>query len=231
MPFRAQLDKDHSDVSTMFDQVARRYDLVNDVLSAGQDRLWRKALTKTIAPGPGMKILDLAAGTGTSSKPLAAAGAQVVAADISLGMLIVGEGRAPEIEFVNADALELPFADGTFDVVTISFGLRNIDDTVAALREMRRVTAKGGQLVVLEFSTPVNRLLRPAYKQYLSRVLPKLARLASSNPEAYEYLTDSILDWPDQHRVADMIAEAGWQSVMWKNLTNGIVAMHRAIAA
>jgi demethylmenaquinone methyltransferase/2-methoxy-6-polyprenyl-1,4-benzoquinol methylase len=231
MAFRAGLDRDRDEVAQMFDHVARRYDLVNDVLSLGQDRVWRRKLVEAVAPQRGMKILDLAAGTGTATQPLAQNGARVVAVDISIGMLVIGKARCPEVEFVNADAFRLPFPDGLFDVVTISFGLRNLDDTVAALAEMRRVSAPGGQLVVCEFSKPTVKAFRSVYRQYLTRALPALAKLSSSNPEAYEYLTESILAWPDQRGLADLIAHAGWSEVAWKNLSGGIVALHRAVNA
>ncbi|MDR1791428.1 MAG: demethylmenaquinone methyltransferase [Propionibacteriaceae bacterium] len=221
-------ERKRDDVAQMFDSVARRYDLLNDVLSVGQDRRWRKALLQAVDPQPGMRILDLAAGTGTSTQPFSDAGAEVVAVDISLGMLIVGQARLPGERFVNADALKLPFGDDTFDVVTISFGLRNIIDVPAALVELRRVTAPGGKLVVCEFSTPKLKPFRAVYQQYLKRVLPNLAKLSTSNPDAYRYLTDSILAWPDQTTLAGIIRDAGWHQVAWKNLTNGIVALHRA---
>ncbi|MDR3070333.1 MAG: demethylmenaquinone methyltransferase [Propionibacteriaceae bacterium] len=227
--FRTTLEKDRDEVAQMFDAVARRYDLVNDMLSLGQDRLWRKQLVKAVAPRAGQRILDLAAGTGTSTLPLAATGAQAIAADISLGMLIVGKDRYRELDFINTDALALPFPDAAFDAVSISFGLRNIADTVAALTEMRRVAKPGGRLVICEFSTPA-KPLRGAYRQYLTRILPQLAKLASSNPAAYEYLTESILDWPDQHQLANLMAQAGWKRIAWKNLTTGIVALHRGFA-
>lgn len=214
----------------MFDEVAPRYDLVNSILSLGQDRRWRSQVRAAVEPAPGQRILDLAAGTGTSSLPFAQAGAMVVPIDLSEGMLRVGRHRHPQLPFVNADALRLPFADSSFDAVTISFGLRNVEDVPAALREMRRVTRPGGRLVVCEFSTPTWLGFRHIYRNYLLRALPGLARLTSSNPEAYDYLAESIMAWPDQARLAAMIAEAGWHSVAWKDLTGGIVALHRAWA-
>lgn len=225
---RATLAKDPADVAAMFDDVARRYDLTNDVLSAGQTRVWRKALVAAIDPRPGERVLDLAAGTGTSTLPIAAAGAFAVPCDFSLGMLGVGRQRLPELPFTAGDALCLPFADGAFDAVTISFGLRNVSDTGAALREMRRVTRPGGRLVVCEFSAPVFTPFRVAYTEYLMKALPPVARKVSSNPEAYVYLAESIRAWPDQAGLATLIGEAGWQRVQWRNLTGGIVALHRA---
>ena len=151
---RAELDKQPSDVQRMFDAVARRYDVTNDVLSMGQDRRWRKAVLDAVDAKPGERVLDLAAGTGTSSLPFAEAGAVVVPCDFSLGMLAVGKRARPQLPFTAGDATRLPFADDTFDAVTISFGLRNVVDPAAGLREMLRVTRPGGRLVVCEFSHP-----------------------------------------------------------------------------
>lgn len=215
----------------MFDQVARRYDLVNDLLSLGRTKAWRRRVVATIAAKPGMFILDCAAGTGSSTAPLAAAGADAFASDFSLGMLEAGARREPNLAFIAADNLALPFRDGRFDVVTISFGLRNVSDTDRALREAYRVTAPGGRLVVCEFSHPTNRLFRTIYLRYLMRILPALARAFSSNPEAYRYLAESIQAWPDQAALAAVIERAGWASCSWQNLTGGIVAIHQAMKA
>lgn len=227
---RATLAKRRADVAAMFDGVAARYDLVNDLLTGGLDRGWRRAVVAAVTPEPGQRILDLAAGTGTSSKPFADAGALVVAADLSLGMLQVGAERQPQLTFVNADALALPFADAAFDAVTISFGLRNVEDTDAALAELRRVTRPGGRIVICEFSTPTFVPLRWLHQNVALRALPLIARLSASNPIAYEYLAESILAWPAQRPLADKLAAAGWRDVSWKNLTGGIVALHRAVA-
>lgn len=227
---RASLDKLRGEVASMFDHVAPRYDLLNSLLSLGQDAAWRRAAVAAVAPRPGERVLDLAAGTGTSSRPFADAGATVVPADLSLGMLAVGKQRQPDLAFVAADALRLPFADASFDAVTISFGLRNVQDTEAALAELHRVTKPGGRLVVCEFSTPTWAPFRTVYLQYLMRALPPVARLTSSNPAAYEYLAESIRAWPDQPTLADRIASAGWTGVSWRNLSGGIVALHRARA-
>ncbi|MGC3953585.1 MAG: demethylmenaquinone methyltransferase [Propionicimonas sp.] len=214
----------------MFDHVADRYDLMNDLMTGGLDRAWRTATVAAVDPRPGERILDLAAGTGTSSLPFARAGATVVPADLSFGMLAAGRAKHPELPFINADALSLPFADDAFDAVTISFGLRNIADTVGALTELRRVTRPGGRVVVCEFSTPVWKPFQPVYRLYLEQVLPRMASLASSNPVAYEYLGESILAWPSQPVLAGLLHDAGWQAVNWKNLSAGIVALHRAYA-
>lgn len=225
---RADLDRDPSQVAAMFDGVARRYDVTNDVLALGQTRLWRRAAVNALRPQPGERIVDLAAGTGTSSVPLAAAGALVIPCDFSLGMLAVGRERQPGLPFVAGDALRLPFADRSLDAITISFGLRNTADPLAALEEMRRVVRPGGRLVVCEFSHPAWGPFREAYSRYLMGALPGVARRLSSNPDAYVYLAESIRAWPDQEALAALIARAGWLDVEWLNLTGGIVALHRA---
>ncbi len=225
---RADLDRDPSQVAAMFDGVARRYDITNDVLALGQTRLWRRAAVNALRPQPGERIVDLAAGTGTSSVPLAAAGAFVIPCDFSLGMLAVGRERQPGLPFVAGDALHLPFADRSLDAITISFGLRNTADPLAALEEMRRVVRPGGRLVVCEFSHPAWSPFREAYSRYLMGALPGVARRLSSNPDAYVYLAESIRAWPDQEALAELIARAGWLDVQWLNLTGGIVALHRA---
>jgi demethylmenaquinone methyltransferase/2-methoxy-6-polyprenyl-1,4-benzoquinol methylase len=227
---RASLDKEPHEVAAMFDGVAARYDLTNDVLSLGQTRNWRRAVTAAVDARPGERILDLAAGTGTSSAPLQLAGASVVACDFSLGMLDVGRARNPDLDFAAGDATRLPFADGVFDAVTISFGLRNVVDTTAALREMRRVTKPGGRLLVCEFSHPTNGPLRTLYLEYLMRALPAVANRLASNPDAYVYLAESIRAWPDQRGLATLIQASGWSRVAWRDLTGGIVALHRAYA-
>lgn len=224
---RADLDKAPLDVAAMFDKVAARYDLVNDVLALGQTRIWRNLVVRAVNPQPGERILDLAAGTGTSSAPFAARGAEVVPCDFSLGMLEVGKRRQPSLPFVAGDALNLPFRDNAFDAVTISFGLRNVQDTDRALREMLRVTKPGGKLVVCEFSTPVFVPFRTLYMEYLMKALPAIARRTSSNPAAYVYLAESIRAWPDQSHLAAKVQQAGWQRVQWRNATGGIVAIHR----
>jgi demethylmenaquinone methyltransferase/2-methoxy-6-polyprenyl-1,4-benzoquinol methylase len=210
----------------MFDAVAARYDLTNTLLSGGQDKLWRMATRRAVRGAPGEKVLDLAAGTGVSTVELAKDGAWCVAADFSLGMLRNGLHR--QVPMVAADALRLPFADASFDAVTISFGLRNLVDPVAGLAEMARVTRTGGRLVVCEFSTPTWAPFATVYHNYLMRALPAIATRVSSNPDAYVYLAESIRAWPNQAGLAERIAEAGWSDVAWRNLTGGIVALHRA---
>jgi demethylmenaquinone methyltransferase / 2-methoxy-6-polyprenyl-1,4-benzoquinol methylase len=214
----------------MFDDVAKRYDITNDVLSLGQDRRWRSAVVEAVEPKPGETILDLAAGTGTSSQPFADAGATVIPCDFSQGMLIVGKKAKPRLPFVAGDGTRLPFADDTFDAVTISFGLRNIVDHEAGLREMLRVTRPGGRLVVCEFSRPTFAPFRTVYIEYLMQALPRAARAVSSNPDAYVYLAESIRAWPDQAELAGKIGAAGWRNPRWRNLSGGIVALHHAYA-
>ena len=214
----------------MFDHVAARYDLTNDVLSLGQDRAWRRATLAAVDARPGERVLDLAAGTGTSSESLRRSGATVIAADLSLGMLAVGRSRRPELSFVAGDALHLPFADASFDAVTMSFGLRNVEDTAAALVQLRRVTRPGGRLVVCEFSTPSWTPFARLYTEYLMAALPRMAAVVSSDPAAYRYLAESIRAWPDQERLAGLLTGAGWTDVAWRNLSGGIVALHRARA-
>ena len=224
---RAELDKAPSEVAAMFDRVAARYDLVNDILALGQTRIWRNMVVRAVNAGAGDRILDLAAGTGTSSAPFAELGADVVPCDFSLGMLKVGKQRQPHLPFVAGDALNLPFKDESFDAVTISFGLRNVQDTDRALREMLRVTKPGGKIVVCEFSSPVWAPFRTLYTEYLMRLLPAVARRTSSNPAAYVYLAESIRAWPNQSALAGKLQAAGWERVQWRNATGGIVAIHR----
>lgn len=225
---RADLDKQPAEVQAMFDDVARRYDLTNDVLSLGQDRRWRRQVLAAVDPRPGERVLDLAAGTGTSSEPFRRRGATVVPCDFSVGMLRVGKRALPHLPFVAGDGTRLPFADDTFDAVTISFGLRNVVDPDAGLRELLRVTRPGGRLVVCEFSAPTWAPFRVLYLEYLMRALPPVARAVSSSPDAYVYLAESIRAWPDQPALAARVAAAGWRSVEWRNLSGGIVALHRA---
>ncbi|MGH2876833.1 MAG: demethylmenaquinone methyltransferase, partial [Solirubrobacteraceae bacterium] len=226
---RATLAKDPAEVAAMFDQVARRYDRTNAVLSLGLDRSWRRAVTTALDLHAGERVLDLAAGTATSSSALARTGAGVVGCDFSLGMLRVGHAHAHRgVRLAAGDALALPFADASFDAVTISFGLRNTADADLALREMRRVTRPGGRLVVCEFSHPSWPPLRTLYLDHVLRLLPPVARRVSSDPEAYAYLAESIRAWPRQADLAARLTAAGWHDVGWRDLTGGIVALHHA---
>lgn len=224
---RASLEKNPFDVAAMFDNVARRYDLLNDVLALGQVRRWRRRVVEALGAGPGDRVLDLAAGTATSSAAIAENGAEVLASDFSSGMMAEGRRRQPHLPFVGADAMHLPFADDTFDAVTISFGLRNVHRPRQALAEMVRVARPGGTVLVCEFSTPTNPIFRTAYLEYIVRYLPQAAAALSPNPAAYEYLFESILQWPDQKELHKWLQDAGLDHVRWRNLTGGIVALHR----
>ena len=225
---RATLDKRPADVARMFDAVAERYDAMNAVMTFGQERRWRRVVARAVAAAPGLRVLDLAAGTGASSTPFAAAGAMTVACDFSAGMLAEGRRRHPQLTFVAGDALRLPFRDASFDATTISFGLRNVAGVESALAELGRVTRPGGRLVVLETSTPPAAPLRAAHGVYVDHVLPRVARLFASDPEAYHYLAESAGAWLTQPELADAIRGAGWEQVGWQDLMFGAVAMHTA---
>ncbi len=229
---KADLSKNPGQVSAMFDQVAPNYDRTNNVLSVGNAPLWRVATTRAVAPRRGERILDVAAGTGTSSASLAASGAHVVAADFSPGMIAVGRKRqagVANIEFVEADAMKLPFDDNSFDAVTISFGLRNVAEPRTALAEFLRVLKPGGRVVICEFSHPSNAIVRRGYDAYSRFVMPALVKIASSNDSAYDYLNESIADWPDQSTLSAWLRSAGFAAVKHRNLTLGVVALHRAV--
>ncbi|WP_082042977.1 MULTISPECIES: demethylmenaquinone methyltransferase [unclassified Rhodococcus (in: high G+C Gram-positive bacteria)] len=224
---RAQLDKKPHDVASMFDGVAKRYDVTNTVLSFGQDRGWRRATRDALRLRSGETVLDLAAGTGVSTEELGRSGAWCVATDFSKGMLRAGLSR--EVPMVAGDAMHLPYGDDVFDAATISFGLRNVSDHDAGLREILRVVKPGGRLVVCEFSTPVFPVFRTVYMEYLMKALPAVARTVSSNPDAYVYLAESIRAWPDQAELAGRMRSAGWGRVQWRNLTGGVVTLHSAV--
>jgi demethylmenaquinone methyltransferase/2-methoxy-6-polyprenyl-1,4-benzoquinol methylase len=224
---RAGLDKNRRDVAEMFDGVAKGYDRTNSVMTLGFDRRWRWLTRRVLEAGPDERVLDLAAGTAVSTAEYAKSGALCIAADFSLGMLRSGAHR--DVPKVAADAFHLPFATDSFDAVTVSFGLRNMDDTVAALREMCRVVRPGGRLVICEVSQPPFRPIRWLHHNIVLRLLPRITRPFSSNRDAYAYLAESMHEWHDQRALAVLIAEAGWDEVEWLNLTFGVVALHRAI--
>lgn len=224
---RASMTKKATEVARMFDDVGKKYDRTNTLLSFGMDALWRKKTRERLGLQPGMKVLDVAAGTAVSTVELAKSGAEVIALDFSLGMLQAGSHR--DVPKVAADCMYLPFPDNYFDAVTISYGLRNVEDFRAGLKEMARVTKPGGQITVAEFSTPIIPVFKQVYRFYLTRILPAIARAVSSNSESYEYLAESISQWPEQEELARAINESGWKECGWINLTGGIVALHSAI--
>lgn len=221
------MDKQPDEVSGMFDDVARHYDRTNAIMSVGNSALWRAATVRAVDPRRGQRILDVAAGTGTSSAALARTGARVVALDFSPGMLAEGRRRHPELEFVEGDAERLPFGDDEFDAVTISFGLRNVEHPKVALAEMYRVLKPGGRLVVCEFSKPPRTIFRAGYAAYMRFVMPVVAKVASSNSPAYSYLRESIQQWPDQGTLSQWIRGVGFTRVAHRNLSAGVVALHR----
>ena len=226
----ADLSKKPDEVAGMFDEVAKGYDRTNALLSGGNSVLWRMATVKALDLKPGERVLDVAAGTGTSSKALQKTGATVVALDFSPGMVAEGRKRHPDIEFVEGDAEALPFPPASFDAVTISFGLRNVNQPQVAIGEMYRVLKPGGRIVICEFSHPDRALIRGSYKTYLKYVMPAIAKVTSSHPDAYTYLMDSINAWPTQSVLAQWLRAAGFSRVAYRNLTGGIVALHRAKA-
>ena len=226
---RASLEKRPHEVAGMFNKVASRYDLTNEALTFGQVHIWRRGVVRALNLKPGERVLDLAAGTGGSTAALAETGAHVIACDLSEGMIEVGRQRHPELEFVQGDATDLPFEDASFDAVTISFGLRNVQNTEKALQEMARVTKPGGRLLICEFSRPTWPVFNAVYGFYLEEILTRVAKLLSSDDEAYDYLIESIREWYDQETLGKMIAQAGWERVQYRNYTGGILALHRAV--
>ncbi len=228
------LAKDAALVQDMFDRVAPRYDVANIILSFGSDQHWRRVAVRALAPRVGERILDVATGTGRLAREIQDAGAHPVALDFSWNMLAAGAaserkaGLKP-LEWLNGDGTALPFADDSFDAVTISFGLRNIPDPKAALEEFSRVVRPGGRICVLEFSTPTAPLFSRVYRDYLVGALPRVAKVVTSDPAAYVYLAESILAWPDQEGLAGWLSQAGWDRPRWQNLTGGIVALHHAV--
>jgi demethylmenaquinone methyltransferase/2-methoxy-6-polyprenyl-1,4-benzoquinol methylase len=226
---RATLDKRPGDVARMFDAVAGRYDAMNALMTFGQERRWRRIVARSVAARPGMRVLDLAAGTGASAVPFAAGGAATIACDFSAGMLAEGHRRHPELTFVAGDALRLPFADACFDAVTVSFGLRNVVDVPAALAELARVTRAGGRLAVLETGQPAGRVRRAGNRFYTRRLLPRLARLFATDAAAYSYLAESAESWLTATQLAAALRESGWAQVVWRDLMFGAVALHCAV--
>ncbi|GGW68901.1 bifunctional demethylmenaquinone methyltransferase/2-methoxy-6-polyprenyl-1,4-benzoquinol methylase UbiE [Alishewanella tabrizica] len=223
-------------VADVFHSVAAKYDIMNDVMSMGIHRLWKRFTIDCSGVRPGQQVLDLAGGTGDIaalfSKRVGPSG-KVVLADINESMLNVGRDKLRDlgiinnIEFVQANAEALPFTDNSFDIISIGFGLRNVTDKDAALRSMFRVLKPGGRLLVLEFSKPTHDWLSKAYDVYSFRLLPFMGQLIANDKESYQYLAESIRMHPDQETLKQMMVEAGFAEVTYHNLTGGIVALHR----
>jgi demethylmenaquinone methyltransferase/2-methoxy-6-polyprenyl-1,4-benzoquinol methylase len=225
-------------VAEVFHSVAAKYDLMNDLMSAGVHRLWKRFTIELSGVRSGNRVLDIAGGTGDLTKQfskLVGANGEVVLADINASMLKVGRDRlldlgvAGNVKFVQADAEKLPFPDNHFDVVTIAFGLRNVTHKEDALRSMLRVLKPGGRLLVLEFSKPGNPLLSKAYDTYSFSLLPMMGKLITNDADSYRYLAESIRMHPDQETLKGMMADAGFERVSYHNMTGGIVALHRGV--
>jgi len=225
-----------SKVAEVFHSVAAKYDIMNDVMSFGVHRLWKRFAIDCSGVRPGQKVLDLAGGTGDLTAKfsrIVGNTGQVILADINDSMLKVGRdklrdlGVVSNVEYVQANAQALPFADNTFDLITIAFGLRNVTDKDEALRSMYRVLKPGGRLLVLEFSKPSNELLTKAYDVYSFNLLPKIGKLVANDSESYQYLAESIRMHPDQDTLKAMMDTAGFEQTQYYNLTGGIVALHR----
>ncbi|GLP97434.1 bifunctional demethylmenaquinone methyltransferase/2-methoxy-6-polyprenyl-1,4-benzoquinol methylase UbiE [Paraferrimonas sedimenticola] len=223
-------------VADVFHSVASKYDIMNDVMSFGVHRLWKRFTIESAAARPGMKILDIAGGTGDLSakfSQIVGDSGQVILADINDSMLKVGrdklrnQGFVSNIRYVQANAEALPFPDNQFDIITIAFGLRNVTDKDAALRSMLRVLKPGGKLLILEFSKPTNEMMRKAYDFYSFKVIPKMGSMIANDSGSYEYLSESIRMHPDQDTLKQMMDEAGFDQTDYINMTNGVVALHR----
>ncbi|MBR9882190.1 MAG: bifunctional demethylmenaquinone methyltransferase/2-methoxy-6-polyprenyl-1,4-benzoquinol methylase UbiE [Oceanospirillales bacterium] len=225
-------------VADVFHSVAGKYDLMNDLMSGGIHRLWKRLTIEQSGARAGMQVLDIAGGTGDLTRKfsrLVGPSGKVVLADINDSMLKVGRdklinaGAAGNIEYVQANAECLPFADNTFDIITIAFGLRNVTDKDAALRSMQRVLKPGGKLMVLEFSKTDNPLLTKAYDFYSFNILPQMGKLIADDAESYRYLAESIRMHPDQETLKQMMNDAGFVSCRYQNMTGGVVALHTGI--
>lgn len=225
-----------SKVASVFHSVAAQYDVMNDLMSFGIHRLWKRFTIDASGVRPGNKVLDLAGGTGDLTakfSQLVGKDGQVVLADINSSMLNVGRdklrdrGLVQNIEYVQANAQHLPFEDNTFDIITIAFGLRNVTDKDEALRSMYRVLKPGGRLLVLEFSKPEQELISKAYDFYSFNILPKMGELVAKDGDSYQYLAESIRMHPDQDTLKEMMDNAGFEQTTYKNLTGGVVALHK----
>ena len=225
------MEKRPDEVAAMFDEVAPGYDRTNALMTFGMERRWRAKVADALALRPGDRVLDLAAGTGASTRAFDRDGVVAIGADFSLGMLRAGRTRGVRLPLVAGDGLALPFASEAFDATTISFGLRNVADTTQCLRELARVTRPGGRLVVCETSRPASRIMRLGHGVWMRRGMPLVARVFSSDAAAYRYLAESSLAWPEPPALAGIIAAAGWSSVTWSHLAGGAVALHVATKA
>jgi len=232
------VDKDNkaSMVADVFHSVAAQYDVMNDLMSFGIHRLWKRFTIDSSGVRPGNKVLDLAGGTGDLTakfSQIVGKDGKVILADINSSMLNVGRdklrdrGLVQNIEYVQANAEALPFEDNSFDIITIAFGLRNVTDKDAALRSMFRVLKPGGRLLVLEFSKPEHEILNKAYDFYSFNILPKMGELVAKDGGSYQYLAESIRMHPDQQTLEQMMQNAGFEQTTYKNLTGGIVALHK----
>ncbi|MCL1035576.1 bifunctional demethylmenaquinone methyltransferase/2-methoxy-6-polyprenyl-1,4-benzoquinol methylase UbiE [Shewanella submarina] len=223
-------------VADVFHSVAAKYDIMNDVMSFGIHRLWKRFTIETAAARPGMKVLDLAGGTGDLTakfSQLVGEKGEVILADINDSMLKVGRSKLRDrgivgnVNYVQANAEALPFPDNHFDIITIAFGLRNVTDKDKALRSMQRVLKPGGKLLVLEFSKPQHDLMRKVYDMYSFKILPKMGDIITQDAGSYEYLAESIRMHPDQETLKQMMIDAGFEQVDYTNMTDGIVALHK----
>lgn len=224
--------KDAARIRAMFGRVARRYDLLNHLLSASLDRVWRRRLVRSLALAPGTRALDLCCGTGDQAQALRAPGVEIVAADFCLPMLALARpkfaaGKTPAPDPVQADALALPFPDAGFDAATVSFGLRNVADLDAALAELARVLRTGGELAVLEFAIPSWQPLRGLYLFYFQKLLPMIGRLVSKDDSAYSYLPSSVLAFPQRREFTARLAAAGFEPATFESLSGGILCLYR----
>ena len=232
-------DKEHL-VRGVFDSVASRYDMMNDLMSAGIHRLWKRFTIELSAVRPGQTVLDIAGGTGDLAarfSRIVGPDGKVILADINASMLAVGrdrlidEGVVGNVHTVQCDAQALAFPDNSIDCITIAFGLRNVTDKEKALRSMERVLKPGGRLLVLEFSKPTNPVLEQVYDTYSFRVLPLMGKWVANDSESYRYLAESIRKHPDQETLLGMMEDAGFVNCQYHNMTGGIVAVHRGIKA
>jgi demethylmenaquinone methyltransferase/2-methoxy-6-polyprenyl-1,4-benzoquinol methylase len=225
------LDKRRGAIQRMFSDVAPRYDLLNRLLSARRDVAWRRAAAKALAIEPGAPVLDICCGTGDQALAVQALGARVFAADFSLAMLGLARRKFIEVALpapaaLAGDSLQLPFATGHFAGLTVSFGIRNVEDLAAGLREMRRVLAPDGRAAILEFATPTQALLRRLYLLYFVHLLPRIGRWISPRGSAYQYLTDSVLSFPQRQAFLDEMSHAGFVHTAWQDLSGGIVCLY-----